>query len=99
MEDMRLARTNDDVEHSIQLLENLATLRPSIVQQLLETCTSIKIKRLFLWAAERIGHAWTEKLDPGRVDLGAGKRQLYKGGIFDPQYQITVPRQEKLPDV
>lgn len=99
MEDMRLARTNDDIEHSIQLLENLATLRPNIVQQLLETCTSIKVKRLFMWAAEQVGHAWSDRLDPARVDLGAGKRQLYKGGTFDPKYQITVPRQEELPDV
>jgi len=99
MEEMSLVRTNDDIDHAIQLLENLATLRPNIVQQLLEACTSIKVKRLFLWSAERIGHAWFELLTPERVDLGAGKRQLYKEGIFDSKYQITVPRQEELPDV
>jgi len=99
MEEMRLVRTNDDIEHSIQLLENLATLRPNIVQQLLAACTSIKVKRLFLWGAERIGHAWFELLDLSSVDLGAGKRQLYRGGVFDPKYRITVPRQEELPDV
>ena len=99
MEEMRLVRTNDDIEHSIQLLENLVTLRPTIVQQLLEACTSIKVKRLFLWGAEQIGHTWFELLTPGSVDLGAGKRQLYKGGEFDPKYRITVPRGEELPDV
>jgi len=26
-----------------------------------------------------------------RVDLGAGKRVLVKGGKLDPTYQITVP--------
>jgi hypothetical protein len=99
MEDMRLTRTNDDIEHSIKLLENLTTLRPNIVQQLLETCTSIKVKRLFLWGVERVGHAWSKKLDPESVDLGAGKRQLYKGGVLDPKYRITVPLGEELPDV
>lgn len=99
MEEMRLVRTNDDIEHSIQLLENLLTLRPNIVQPLLEACTSIKAKRLFLWGAERIGHRWFDSLAPGNVDLGAGKRQLYKGGAFDPKYRITVPRWEELPDV
>jgi len=99
MEEMRFVRTNDDIEHSIQLLENLVTLRPSIVQQLLEACGSIKVKRLFLWGAERIGHAWFEMLTLKSVDLGSGKRQLYKGGAFDPKYRITVPRREELPDV
>lgn len=99
MEEMRLVRTNEDIEHSIQLLENLVTLRPNIVQRLLEACTSIKVKRLFLWGAERIGHAWFELLAPGNVDLGAGKRQLYKGGAFDAKYRITVPQEEELPDV
>ena len=99
MEEMRLATTNDDIEHSIQILENLVTLRPNIVQRLLEACTSIKVKRLFLWGAERIGHTWFKMLAPGNVDLGSGKRQLYKGGAFDPKYRITVPSREELPDV
>lgn len=70
-----------------------------VVQRLLEQCTSIKVKRLFLWSAERIGHAWSDQLEPKRVDLGSGKRQLYKGGVFDRKYQITVPQPEELPDV
>ena len=99
MEEMRLARTNADIDHSIQLIENLGTLRPLLVQQLLEQCTSVKVKRLFLWSAEHVGHAWVDQLDSTRVELGSGKRQLYKGGYLDPKYEITVPQQEKLPDV
>lgn len=99
MEDMRLARSNDDIEHSIQLMENLISLRPNIVQQLLETCLSIKVKRLFLWSAERAQHAWVEDLNVDKIELGSGKRQLYKGGRFNSKYQITVPEEEKLPDV
>jgi len=99
MEEMRLTRTNGDIDHSIQLMENLGTLRPQVVQQLLERCTSVKVKRLFLWSAERVGHAWGDQLDPTRVNLGSGKRQLYKGGCLDPKYLITVPQPERLPDV
>ncbi len=99
MEEIRLARTNDDIDHSIQLMENLGTLRPQLVQLLLEQCRSIKVKRLFLWSAEHAGHAWAEQVDPKRVDLGCGKRQLYKGGSLDPKYEITVPQVEELPDV
>ena len=94
MEEMRLVRTNTDLEHAAQLMENLTTLRPGLVQGLLEHCTSVKVKRLFLWSAERAGHAWIDELDPTRVDVGSGKRQLYKGGVFDPKYAITVPRAE-----
>jgi len=98
MEEMRLTRRDADIDYSIQLVENLSTLRPRLVQQLLERCTAIKVKRLFLWSAEHVGHAWVDQLDPTRVELGSGKRQLYKGGCLDPKYEITVPQQESLPD-
>lgn len=99
LEELRLAQTNEAIEHSLQLMENLVTLRPQLVQELLESCMSIKVKRLFLWTAERAQHAWVEDLKVDRIDLGSGKRQLYKGGRFDPKYQITVPEEEVLPDV
>jgi hypothetical protein len=59
----------------------------------------VKVKRLFLWSAETIGHAWFDRLDLAQVDLGKGKRQLYKGGRLNRKYQITVPAQDDLPNV
>jgi hypothetical protein len=99
LEEFRLAQTNAAIEHSLQLMENLVTLRPKLVQELLEACQSIKVKRLFLWSAERAQHAWVEGLNVDRLELGSGKRQLYKGGRFDAKYQITVPEEEELPGV
>jgi len=99
LEELRLAKTNAAIEHSYQLMENLVTLRPKLVQKLLEACQSIKAKRLFLWSAERAQHTWAEDLDVNRIELGSGKRQLYKGGRLDAKYQITVPEEEGLPDV
>ena len=99
MEQMRLARTNDDIEQAYRLMEGLTTLRPNVVQNLLVNCRSVKVKRLFLWSAQTVGHAWFGRLDSSRFDLGKGKRQLYKGGQLDPKYQITVPKQEQLPSV
>ncbi len=99
LEELRLAKTNEAIEHTYQLMENLVTLRPKLVQELLEACQSIKAKRLFLWSAERAQHAWAKDLDVDRIELGSGKRQLYKGGRFDAKYQITVPEEEGLPDV
>jgi hypothetical protein len=99
MEQMRLARNNDDVEHVYQLMEGLGTLRPNVTQELLEHCRSTKVKRLFLWTAETVGHTWFGRLDSSRVDLGKGKRQIYKGGRLNQKYQITVRKPEVLPSV
>lgn len=67
-------------------------LRPKLVQDLLEICSSIKVKRLFLCLAERIGHEWFHYLDLTKIDLGRGKRSIVKGGRYDSKYQITIPR-------
>jgi len=99
MEQMSFVKTNSDVEQAYQLMEGLTTLRPRLVQELLVNCRSVKVKRLFLWSAETIGHAWFSRLDLAQVDLGRGKRQLYKGGRLNPKYQITVSAQEEPPRV
>jgi len=96
LEVLHLATTNDAMEQAVQLMDGLSTLRPRVMQELLEVCRSIKVKRLFLWAAEHSGHAWFTRLSPGALDLGVGKRVLYRGGCLDPTYQITVPPPEVL---
>lgn len=99
LEEIRLARTNAAIEHTLQLMENLSMLRPDLVQRLLESCSSIKVKRFFLWSAQHVRHIWFEELDLSQIDLGSGKRQFYKDGSFDSRYQITVPRELEQPDV
>lgn len=73
------------------LMEGLSDLSPRRLQKLLEDCVSVKVKRLFLFFADRHGHAWLKRLDRTRISLGAGKRQLVEGGRYDATYQITVP--------
>ena len=73
------------------IMEGLANLRPQLLGKLLRECRSVKVKRLFLWYAERHGHAWFKHLDLSAVDLGKGKRQLVPQGHFDSRYQITLP--------
>ena len=80
-------------EESQQLMEGLGTLRPDLVQQLLENCHSVKAKRLFLLLAEICGHSWLSAVDLKKVDLGKGKRLLVKGGHYDSKYRISVPFQ------
>lgn len=81
-------------EEAFHLMENLASLRPHRLQVLLERCTSVKTKRLFLHLAERCGHAWVGKLELAKVNLGKGKRMLVRGGKLDPKYHITVPTED-----
>ena len=58
---------------------------------LLAECRSVKVKRLFLWFAERHNHAWLKGLDREGIDLGRGKRMLVRGGKLDTKFNITVP--------
>jgi hypothetical protein len=73
------------------LMEGLRNLSPRRVHTLLVACRSVKVKRLFLWFAERHEHAWLKKVDRKEIDLGRGKRMLVRGGKLDPTYNITVP--------
>lgn len=72
------------------LMENLTTLRPNLLQELLEQCNSIKVKRLFLYFAERHNHEWQKQLNINRIDLGTGKRMIVTNGKLDKKFQITV---------
>jgi hypothetical protein len=91
MEILHLVPRDESYDEARLLMEGLTTLRPSLVQTLLERCTSVKVKRLFMVLAEGSGHVWVNKLNPVQVDFGQGKRMLVKGGRLHPTYQITVP--------
>lgn len=78
-------------EHADTIFENLTTLRPKLLTQLLQECSSVRAKRLFLFFADRHGHGWAKHVDHANIDLGRGKRQLAVGGRLNAQYQITVP--------
>jgi len=91
--------TLDDAgyEHATLVFEGLGTLRPSLVQSLLEACASIKVKRLFLHLAEKQAHPWFKQLDLTKISLGSGKRVLVRGGRLDSKYLITVPAAVETP--
>ena len=60
-------------EEALQVMESLTSLRPQVVQQLLESCTSVKTKRLFMHAAEQLDHPWLSRLDLSNIDSGSGR--------------------------
>ena len=76
-----------------QIMEGLTTLRPQIVQDLLEQCRSIRVKRLFLYMAEKAGHDWYKRLDHAKLDLGKGTRSIVKGGVYVEKYALNLPEE------
>lgn len=92
LEVLYLVPKKESYEEASLLMEGVTTLRPRLVQALLEHCASVKVKRVFMVLAEASAHAWVRKLDLSKVDFGKGKRMLVKGGRFDAKYGISVPK-------
>lgn len=74
-----------------KILAGLLTLRPKMLQLLLETCTSVKVKRLFMVMAEEAKMPWVEDIKLDKVNFGQGSRQLVRDGVWHKKYQITIP--------
>lgn len=78
------------------LMEELSTLRPKLMQTLLEQTTNYRVKRMFLYMAEKAAYPWWKKLDLTRIDLGSGTMQLTEnGGAYINKYKITIPQELK----
>lgn len=93
MECLYLASGKQDILECHEIMEGLNNLRPNYVQELLENCSSIKVKRLFLYLAEQTKHQWFEYLNLEKIDLGSGKRSFVKDGVYIPKYKMTVPKE------
>ncbi|WP_321423948.1 type IV toxin-antitoxin system AbiEi family antitoxin domain-containing protein [uncultured Bacteroides sp.] len=74
------------------IMEQLTILRPEILQLLLENTDNIKVKRIFLYMAEKAGHYWFDSLDINKINLGSGKHKLTEKGVYVPKYKITIPK-------
>lgn len=93
LEMLYLAETDQDFIECYENLESLTSLHPKRVESLLSQCNSVKVKRLFLYMAEKAGHDWLSFVDRVKIDIGSGKRSLAKNGVYNAKYQITIPRQ------
>ena len=74
-----------------KVFEGLTTLRPKMLDTLLASCESVKVRRLFFVYADRHNHAWRQYIDTSKVDFGSGPRALAEGGKLHPTYKIYVP--------
>lgn len=91
-----------DLKNGFETVENymnsLNTLRSSVLQEILESCKSIKVKRVFLYMSERLELPYFKQLNQSKINIGSGKRVIVLGGRFDKKYNITVdPEEEENP--
>ncbi|MCP5050376.1 MAG: hypothetical protein GY940_24650 [bacterium] len=91
METLYFVPQKQTFEESSLLMGNMLTLRPNMVRELLLNSSSFKMKRLFLFLAERHHLPWFEQLEIDGVDIGKGKRVIVPGGVLEPKYRIIVP--------
>lgn len=77
-------------EEALHIIGALLTLRPYLVQKLLEQCKSVKVKRLFLYMAEKSELPWFDQIEREKINLGGGKRLIIPNGVLDKKYLITV---------
>lgn len=95
MECLYLAPKKMDLVACYELMEGLTNLRPNVTQELLEQCSSVKVKRLFLYMAEKAGHTWFNFLKTDKIDMGKGKRSIVPEGVYNETYKITIPKELK----
>jgi len=93
LECLHLAPGKLDLVECYQIMEGLSSLRPKLVQELLEKCSSVKIKRLFLFMATKAQHEWLNFVNQKKIDLGTGDRSITESGSYNAAFRITIPKE------
>ncbi len=92
MECLHLPGTAASLLDLFYIMESLTTLRPKLVQSLLEICSSQKVKRLFVYMAEKAGHSWFKALKLDNVKLGTARSMVVPTGKYIAKYNMTIPK-------
>ena len=87
---MYLVPKQQSYEEAVQIMASLTTLRPRVVQRLLESCTSVKTKRLFMHVAEQLELPCLPHLDVSDVNFGSGRRSIHRGGTLERKYDLVI---------
>jgi hypothetical protein len=93
MECLYLVPQKQDIMECFHIMQGLTSLSPKTTQDLLENCASVKVKRLFLYLAEKAGHSWFKHLNINQINLGHGNRSLVNNGVYVSRYKLTVPKE------
>ena len=92
-ESLYLSPKKLDLIECFHLMEGLVNLQPRLVQELLNHCNSVRVKRLFLYLAEKANHQWLKFINMSTLNLGSGNRRITEGGTYVSKYQITIPKE------
>ena len=93
MECLYLAPQKMDLIECYHIFEGLVNLKPKLVDELLSQCNSVKVKRLFLYMAEKANHQWLQFVKTQKLDLGTGNRMLAEKGVHIPKYLLSIPKE------
>lgn len=93
LELLYLAPKQVDILECYQIVEGLQNMRPSMLQTLLEECSSVKVKRLFLFMADKAQLPAMKHLNLKKIDLGKGDRSIVKHGKYDSKYKLVLPEE------
>jgi hypothetical protein len=93
MECLYLAPQKMDIVECYHIFEGLVNLKPKLLTELLSHCNSVKVKRLFLYMAEKANHQWFQYLKPDQFSIGTGNRMLTEKGVHIAKYLISVPKE------
>lgn len=93
LETLYLTPDRIDLVEAYLIVEGLQTLRPNLMQKLLENCSSIKVKRLFLYMSDKAGLPVLKHLDLDKIDLGSGDRTITAEGKYVSKYGLTLPEE------
>jgi Transcriptional regulator, AbiEi antitoxin, Type IV TA system/Transcriptional regulator, AbiEi antitoxin N-terminal domain len=96
MELIHLYPSHESLDEIRHLVENLGQLRPTVMQQLLEACNSIKVKRVLLYLCEEYNHPWLKDLNLNKINLGTGKLVLAGGGKYSTKYKLSLPGSKEI---
>jgi hypothetical protein len=92
LECLHLAPKTIDLDECFQVMGGLLNLRPTLMQELLQACNSIKVKRLFLFMADKANLPVMKHLDQTAIELGSGNRSIVRDGAYDSRYQLVLPK-------
>ncbi len=87
---MYLVPKRQSYEEAEKIMSSLTTLRPEIVQHLLDNCTSVKTKRLFMHAIEQLELPCLSHLETSKVDFGSGRRSIHARGRLYHKYNLVL---------
>jgi hypothetical protein len=91
LEDLKSVSDTDSFNSTYNLFREQRSTNAPLLQSLLESCKSIKVKRLALFMIKKSNPQLLMQLRPQDIELGSGKRQIVRNGRYDSEFQITIP--------